>query len=105
MGSFVMFTLINVVVLIITYETTMGVKVSFVIGQISNHEMESLKNGYAIISKMILPADDYKLFRYKAGQKIQVETNDGNRLWCKIEHLETVTTEETTILIFTLVKD
>lgn len=84
--------------------TSMGVKVSFVIGQISHHEMESLKNGYAIISKMILTADDYKLFNYEAGQKIQVETNDGNRLWCMIEHLETVQNEETTILIFTLVK-
>ncbi len=86
------------------YEYSMGLKVSFIIGQLGNDEMESLKNGYSVISKMILAPDDYSLFHYKEGEKIQVETNDGNRLWCIIDHLEILKNEESVILIFTLSK-
>jgi hypothetical protein len=82
----------------------MSVKISFVIGQITDQELESLKEGYSIISKMIIPADDYSLFNYKEGENIQIETNEGNRLWCKITHLETVKDEEQVILIFTLTR-
>lgn len=82
----------------------MNIKISFVIGQISHQELESLKEGYSLISKMIIPADDYSLFTYKEGENIQVETNEGNRLWCKITHLETVKDDERVILIFTLIK-
>lgn len=80
----------------------MGIKISFIIGQLSDQEFEQLKEGYSIVSKMILPPDDYKLFHYKESQLIQVETNHGDRLWCTIQHLEILETEERVILIFTL---
>jgi hypothetical protein len=82
----------------------MNVKINFIIGQLSVEELENLRNGYAIISKMILTPDDYSLFHYKAGDTIQVETNDGNRLWCCIEHLEVLNNDQGIILIFTLTK-
>jgi hypothetical protein len=80
----------------------MSIKITFIIGQLSLDEFEQLKNGYSILSKMILTPDDFKLFRYKQGDTIQVETNDGLRLWCNIDHLEIVKSEERFILIFTL---
>ena len=80
----------------------MGIKVSFIIGEISADEFEQLKSGYAIVSKMILPPDDFKLFHYKEGELIQVETDHGNRLWCTIDHLEIIESEERVILIFTI---
>lgn len=82
--------------------TLMSIKITFIIGQLSIDEFEQLKNGYSIISKMILSPDDFKLFHYKQGDKIQVETKDGLRLWCKIDHLEVLKSEERVILIFKL---
>jgi hypothetical protein len=80
----------------------MSIKITFIIGQLSLEEFEQLKNGYSILSKMILPPDDFNLFRYKEGDKIEVETKDGLRQWCTIEHLEILKKEEPFILIFTL---
>jgi hypothetical protein len=82
----------------------MNVKINFIIGQLSDEELETLKNGYSIISKMILTPDDYGLFHYKEGDNIQVETDDGNRLWCAIEHLEVLNNDQGIIIIFTLLK-
>jgi hypothetical protein len=80
----------------------MSIKITFIIGQLSIDEFEQLKNGYSIISKMILAPDDFKLFHYNERDRIQVETKDGLRLWCDINHLEILKSEERVILIFTL---
>lgn len=82
----------------------MSIKVNFIIGQLSNEELESLKNGHSIISKMIITPDDFHLFHYKEMELIQVETGDGNRLWCKINHMEILKDKERVIIIFTLAK-
>jgi hypothetical protein len=80
------------------------IKVTFIIGQLSNEEMDLLNEGLPLISKMILPQEDYQLFRYKEGDSIQVETDYGNRLWCTITHMEILEKENDVILIFTLLK-
>ena len=80
----------------------MSIKITFIIGQLSYDDFEQLKNGYSLISKMILSVEDYKLFHYKEADKIEVETKDGLRLWCSIDHLEIVQDDERVILIFTL---
>jgi hypothetical protein len=79
-----------------------NVQIRFVVSRITEDEVVALKQGQTIISKMILSLDDYKLFRYQQGDKIEVETSQGNRLWCNIQHLETVPHPERMILIFTL---
>jgi hypothetical protein len=79
-------------------------KISFIIGQLSDDEIEVLQENRPLVSKMILSADDFQLFRYKKGDAIQVETHHGNRLWCKILELEIVEKSTGAILIFTLVK-
>lgn len=79
-------------------------KISFVIGDLTEENVRRLRDNYSIVSKMILTPDDYKLFRYKKGDPIQVETDHGNRLWCCIEELEKVQDPERVILIFTLTK-
>ena len=80
------------------------IKVHFVISQLSEGEVEALKDSRSIITKMILFPDDYKLFNYKKGDAIEVETQIGNRLWCTIQDIEVVENEERIILIFTLMK-
>ena len=80
-------------------------KINFIIGQLSNQEAEILEEGYPIVSKMILTPDDFQIFHYKEGDAIQVETNNGHRLWCKITDLEVVNKEDGVILIFTLRKE
>jgi hypothetical protein len=82
----------------------MDIKITFVIGELEEQEIESLKEGYSIITKMILTPEDHSLFHYKTGQEIQVETDHGNRLWCSISDLEILKDDEKVILIFTLVK-
>ena len=79
-----------------------SIKVTFVIGQIPEEDVDALKDDKRIISKMLLTPDDYKLFRYKEADQIQVESQNGNRLWCQIVHLEIVEKDERVILIFTL---
>ena len=81
------------------------IHVRFIINELTEQEVESLKNDEMIITKMILTPDDYQLFHYRAGDSIEVQTEHGNRLWCKIEHLESVSDDSRVILIFTLVRD
>lgn len=79
----------------------MTIKINFVVG-LSEGDFELLESGYNVVSKMILSKDDFDLFHYVEGERIQVETEDGNRLWCKILNLETIGEEERILLIFTL---
>jgi len=74
----------------------------FIINELTEEEIEALKNDDAIISKMILTPDDYQFFHYRKGDSIEVQTAHGYRLWCCIEDLEIVASHERIILIFTL---
>lgn len=82
----------------------MQVKISFVISDLSEENIKLLRENYSVVSKMILTPDDYALFRYREGDLIQVETHHGNRLWCRISHLEKVEDpgQEQVIIILTL---
>lgn len=80
------------------------IKVTFVIGQLRDEEMLALKNDEIIVSKMILSQNDSSIFRYNEGDQIQVESQNGDRVWCVIHQLEKVEREEGMILIFTLEK-
>jgi hypothetical protein len=80
------------------------VRLSFIISRLREEEVEALKNGQVVISKMFLTNEDYKLFRYKEGSCIQVESVHGNRIWCTITNLEILSIHDKKILIFTLVQ-
>jgi hypothetical protein len=79
------------------------VKVTFVIG-LREDEVEALRNDEIVVSKMILIPDDYELFRYREGDLIEAESQNGNREWCRIYQLEKVQQDDNIILIFTLEK-
>jgi hypothetical protein len=79
------------------------IKVNF-IGQVNEEEVELLKNGYAIITKLIVSKEDFTIFHYNAGDPIQVETAQGNRLWCTIITVDPVENEENVIIILKLVQ-
>ncbi len=81
------------------------IPVTFIIPGLSEGEIDLLNDGYEVISKMILSPDDDRLFRYGAGDRIQVETQNGNRLWCRIRQIERVEADEQVVLIFTLACD
>jgi hypothetical protein len=76
--------------------------VRFIINELTELEIKALKNDEVVVSKMILVPDDYKLFHYRKGDSIEVQTAEGYRLWCFIEELEVVADQERIILIFTL---
>ena len=76
----------------------------FIIGKLTDDELTSLKRGEAVISKMLLIPDDYRLFHYKQGDDIEAETQEGNRIWTTIQNMETVEEGEHIIVIFTLVQ-
>lgn len=78
------------------------IPVRFIINALSETEVQFLKNGQQVITKMILTPDDHKLFHYREGDEIEVQTDHGNRLMCTIKHLEVVGDDERVILIFTL---
>jgi hypothetical protein len=82
----------------------MSIKISFIIGALSDNDILALEEGYTVISKMILSPNDYNLFHYSVGQNIEVESMDGKRLLCEIVDLEVITDDMQTILIFSLLK-
>ncbi len=77
-------------------------RMRFVIGKLTDEELHSLKDGRPIISKMLLVPDDYKLFRYRDGDEIEAETEDGNRIWTTIKDIEVLKDTERVIVILTL---
>jgi hypothetical protein len=81
------------------------VTVRFVIGELSEEDVNALNNNEHVISKMILTHEDHRLFRYSEDDRIEVETDHGNRCWCKIVSLETLTNDDGVIVILTLLKD
>lgn len=80
----------------------MSIDVNFIVGQLSEQELQSLKEGFEIVSKMFLLPDDFQLFRYRAGDRIQAESIHGNRLWCTIHDLEILHGHDRVIVIFNL---
>ena len=78
-------------------------RMRFVIGKLTDDELEYLKKGEPVISKMILIPEDYRLFHYKEGDDIEAETQEGNRIWTTIQNMEIVEDPERVIIIFTLV--
>lgn len=83
----------------------MGIKVSFVIGGIGEEDFQSLREGYSINTKLILSPQDHELFHYNKGNRIQVESSKGDRLWCTIRDLEVITNSENSIVMFTLIRE
>ena len=76
----------------------------FIVGKLSDEELEILKLGETVISKMLLVPEDYKVFHYKEGDDIEAETQDGNRVMTTIRNLEIVEDEARVIVILTLVQ-
>jgi hypothetical protein len=77
-------------------------RMRFVIGKLTNAELEYLRSGLPVISKMLLIPEDYRLFHYEEGDDIEAETEDGNRIWTTIKSMEVVEDPERVIIIFTL---
>ena len=80
-----------------------SIKMRFVVGKLSSDELEVLKRGEAVISKLLLVPDDYKIFHYKVGDAIEAETYEGNRIWTIIRSMEVIEGEMQVIVILTLV--
>lgn len=76
--------------------------VKFVIGKLPEREIVYLKNNQRIISKLILSNKDFEIFNYKKGDRIEVQSEDGNRLWCRIFEMEILKNMDKVIIIFTL---
>lgn len=74
----------------------------FIVGKLTDEELLALKSGDVILSKMLLTPDDHKVFHYKEGDEIEVETQDGNRIWTTIRNIEIIEDEERVIVILTL---
>jgi hypothetical protein len=83
----------------------MGIKVSFIIGSIAEEDFQALKEGYSIITKLILTPQDHELFHYNKGNSIQAESAKGDRIWCRIAELEMITNKDNALVIFTLIKE
>ena len=75
----------------------------FVVSKLSNEELLTLKRGEAIVAKMLMIPDDYKIFHYKEGDEIEVETQEGNRIWTTIRNMEIIEDDHRAIVILTLV--
>lgn len=77
-------------------------KMRFVLGKLSDEELQSLQQGESVISKMLLTPDDYQAFHYREGDEIEAETHDGNRVWTTIKNIESLEDKERVIVILTL---
>lgn len=77
-------------------------RMRFIIGKLTDEELQALRQGETIISKMLLTAEDYKVFHYAEGNEIEAETLDGNRIWTTITNMEVIEDGERIIIIFSL---
>lgn len=80
------------------------VPIRFIVGELTEDDVQALMKGQSVICKMILPPDDVRLFQYKEGDSIEAESEHGNRQWCTISDLERVENEDGVIIILTVVK-
>lgn len=74
----------------------------FIVGKLTDDELQALRRGQAVISKLLLLPEDYKVFHYRVGDDIEAETPEGNRIWTTISSMEIVEDEERVIVILTL---
>ncbi len=79
-------------------------RMGFIIGQLTEEELEALKRDEAVITKMLLVPDDYNVFHYKEGDEIEAQTPDGNRIWTIIRNMEVLPVDERYMIIFTLIR-
>jgi hypothetical protein len=77
----------------------------FIVGKLAGEELLTLKRGETILSKLLLTPDDYKLFHYNEGDQIEVETEEGNRIWTTIRNIEIVEDDLRIIVILTLLHE
>ena len=77
-------------------------RMRFIVGKLTDEELQALRDGKVVISKMLLLPDDYKVFHYKEGDDIEAETPEGNRIWTTIRHMEIVSDDERVIVILSL---
>lgn len=75
----------------------------FIVGKLTDEEIQALRNGQVVISKMLLVPEDYKVFHYAEGDDIEAETQEGNRLWTTIRNMEIIEDEHRVIVILSLV--
>ncbi|MEX1238735.1 MAG: hypothetical protein WEB30_03430 [Cyclobacteriaceae bacterium] len=80
-------------------------RMRFIVGKTHREELLTLKRGETILSKLLLTPDDYKLFHYKAGDQIEVETEEGNRIWTTIRNIEIVEDDSGVVVILTLLHE
>jgi hypothetical protein len=78
-------------------------KMHFIV-ELSKEELDILKGGGQVISKLLLIPDDYRLFHYSEGDTIHAETNEGNRISARIANLEIVEDTDRVIVILTLTR-
>jgi hypothetical protein len=78
-------------------------RMRFIVSKLSKEELLTLKRGEAIISKMLMIPDDYRIFHYKIGDEIEVETPEGYRIWTTIRSMEIIEDNHRVIVILTLV--
>jgi hypothetical protein len=78
-------------------------RMRFIIGKLTNAELEMLKSGQPIITKMLLIPEDYLLFHYEEGDDIEAETQEGHRIHTTIQNMEILEDAERVIIIFTLI--
>jgi hypothetical protein len=80
------------------------VNIRFVVGELNEEDVQSLLDGQAVISKMILSKEDYRMFHYREGDRIEVQSENGNRQWCTISNLEVIENEVGVIIILSVMK-
>jgi|SRR5690606_24418768 hypothetical protein len=80
-------------------------RMRFIVGKLTQDEMAALKKGDPVIAKMLLIPDDYKVFHYKTGDEIEVETEEGDRVWARIRGMEVIEDPQHVIIMFTLTCD
>jgi len=78
-------------------------RMRFIVDKLTEEELQILKQGRSVISKLLLIPDDYSAFRYKEGDEIEAETQAGNRIWTIIRNMEIVEDAERVIVILTLI--
>lgn len=79
-------------------------RMRFIVGKLTDEELQALKNGQAVLSKMLLLPEDHKVFHYKEGDDIEAETQDGNRILATIRSLEIIEDDIRVIVILTLIQ-
>ena len=79
-------------------------RMRFIVGKLTEDDLQALKRGEPVVSKLLLVPDDYSAFHYAEGDEIEAETHEGNRIWTTIRNIEVVGDNYRVIVILTLVR-